>query len=401
MKAFDHLLELLAGVVLLPVVWLLRLFSWRPDRVLIVGWWGSETVGDVAILGQLLIECDEVAPGARVALVSFDHTVSRETLRDLQRTDVELVGVGPGSAWAALTSRALVHGGGPLMESPSMRPWALRARLARAAGAPVVIYACGIGPVRSAARRRQVTRLLRAATHVVLRDQTSLEWDPALAREKGAVLSFDPAFDFARGLRVPHRARQPDQLALALRAPPAAYLGDLDPREGTERFLDTVAAALNTLGDERHLTLVGLVMHTGFADSDDHEMYARLRAKLRHPERLQVASGRHRVTHVVTALETSAAALTVRFHALIFALATQTPVVAIDYARPQGKASAAAAQVGRTEDVVTWDALDAAGLAERLRSAMGAVRQPVDLHAARDARLRVLRDALGAAGRRP
>lgn len=394
MKAAAHLLELATAVLLAPAVRMLRLLGWRPDRVVIVGWWGSETVGDVAILGQLLIECDEVAPGARVTLVSFDHAVSRETLRDLQRTDVDIVRVGPASAWAAVSARALVHGGGPLMESASMRPWALRAWLARAAGAPVVIYACGIGPVRSHARQRAIASLLRASTHVALRDQASMEWDAALTREKAAVLSFDPAFDFARGMRVPHRVRHADQLALALREPPAAYLADLDPHESTERFLDTVAGALNALGRERPLTLVGLVMHTGFADSDDHAIYARLRTRLHHPERLQVASGRHRVTQVVTALETSSAALTVRFHALIFALATQTPVVAIDYARPQGKASAAAALVGRSADVVTWDALDSEALAARLRAAMGSTRDAVDLQAARDARLKMLRDAL-------
>jgi polysaccharide pyruvyl transferase WcaK-like protein len=393
-RALAHLAELVTAVALVPVVWLRRLFGWRPDRVVIVGWWGSETVGDVAILGQLLIECEAVVPGARLALVSFDHAVSRETLRELQRPDVDLLRLGPLSGWAAITARGLIHGGGPLMESPSMRPWALRAWLARAAGAPVVIYACGIGPVRSHARRRAIASLLRASTHVALRDQASLEWDSALAGRKAAVLSFDPAFDFARGIRVPHRMRQAGQLALALREPPAAYLADLDPRESIERFLDTLADALNRLGRERHLTMVGLVMHTGFAESDDHTIYERLRTRLEHPDRLQVASGRHRVTHVVTALETSSAALTVRFHALIFALATQTPVVAIDYARPQGKASAAAALVGRSADVVTWDALDSDALAARLRAAMGATQQSVDLHAARDARLGMLRDAL-------
>lgn len=361
---------------------------------MIVGWWGSETVGDVAILGQLLRECSEVAPGAPVTLVSFDRAVSRASLAELERQDVRLLGVGAAAGWAAVAARALVYGGGPLMESPSMLPWAIRARLARLGGARVMVYACGIGPVRTARVSRAVASLLRSATHVVLRDRASYEWDVELSREAGAVVSFDPAFDYVRGIRSSTPPRRHDRLALVLRLPTTGYLDGLDARRAGEAFLDTAAAAINELTKERALDLVGCTMHTGFAESDDHAVYARLRTRLDAPERLVVAPGRQSVADVVRALEGAQAALTVRFHGMILALASETPFVAIDYARPAGKVSAAAALAGRSQSVVRWDEVGTTQLSERLREALESQVVPApDFQDARRVRVALLREA--------
>lgn len=397
MKRVAHLAELLAAALLFPVARLCRWLGWKPGRIVIVGWWGSETAGDVAILGQLLVECAKVAPGAGITLVSFDRDVSRASLAELGREDVVLLAVGASSGWAAVACRALVYGGGPLMESPSTLPWAIRARLARWAGARVMIYACGIGPVRTARATHAVRALIRSATHVVLRDQRSYEWDAALSREKHALVSFDPAFDLVRSLRSPRAVRRPERLALALRLPTAGYLDGLDQRRAGDAFLDLVAISLNALARERTLELVGCTMHTGFADSDDEAVYEQLRARLDAPARLVVAPGRQTVAEIVRAMESSQAAFTVRFHGMILALGTDTPFVAVDYARPSGKVSAAAALAGRSASVVAWDDLDAADLTRRLGHALrGAVPQlPANFDDARRTRVKLLGEALG------
>jgi hypothetical protein len=82
---------------------------------------------------------------------------------------------------------------------------------------------------------------------------------------------------------------------------------------------------------------------------------------------------------------------------MIFALATDTPFVAVDYARPDGKVSAAATDIGRSDDVILWDALTVEALTAKLLSALDAGEiTPPDLRAKTDMRLAVLRAALGA-----
>jgi polysaccharide pyruvyl transferase WcaK-like protein len=394
-KGLAYAVETCLLAVLAPVARTLRLLGWRSGRVAILGWWGSETVGDVAILGQLLDECREVAPGARLTVITFDTAITRRTLAALEAHEVALAAVGIRSAWAIATSRCVIVGGGPLMESPSMIVWACSTRLARIAGAGALCYANGIGPVRTERVARAVIALTRASTHVVLRDDASRAWLAARDASVSATVAFDPAFDFVRGRIGVLAPKRRLQLALALRTPPSSYLGELDAGRATEAFLDLVAESLNALARTHAVPLVGVVMHDGTGDSDDHAIYARLRTRLVHPELLTVRPGHHTLDDAVRDIAESRAALTVRFHAMILALASGTPFVAVDYARPEGKVSRAAAMVGREREVVTWDALRSDELAQRLQTLMD--REPTavpNLEAARQHRVDVLRAAL-------
>jgi polysaccharide pyruvyl transferase WcaK-like protein len=392
-RALAYIAELVVGLLLVPAVKLLRIVGWTPRHVTIVGWWGSETVGDVAILGQLLAEIRETAPEAPVCIISFDTSITRASLNELQRSDVVLHALGAGSAWALVSARCVVVGGGPLMESPSMSPWAWRQGLARLAGANVLLYGNGIGPVRSTNCARAITSIVRSATHVVVRDTSSMQWCAKNAHRTNVTLSFDPAFDFIHAHRTTGVLRRP-QLALALRTPPASYLGAHDTAAATATFLTTLATVLNALADQSDVQFAGIVMHEGFSDSDDAALYEQLRAKLSRPSRLHVAKSQ-RVSDVVRTLQESRGALTVRFHAMIFALATDTPFVAVDYARPEGKVSAAADDIGRLAHVIAWDALNADDLTKRL-SAMLTAEAPagLDVRAKSDARRAVLRSTL-------
>lgn len=271
-----------------------------------------------------------------------------------------------------------------------MRFWAWRHRLVRAAGGRVLLYANGIGPVRSAGGAETIVSILHNASHVVLRDSTSVAWSAVHAKRTDAVLSFDPAFDFVRTLHTPGLTRR-RQLALALRSPSVPYLDGVEEGLATEQFLEVLAAALNHISATTDLRFVGLVMHDG---SDDAAMYARLRRKLSDPARLHVPENQD-VTAIVRLLESSQAALTVRFHAMIFALATDTPFVAIDYARPQGKVTAAAIDVRCGDAVLAWDTVTESALRMGLQRALDAGgASSRDVSAASSARRAVLGAAL-------
>lgn len=394
MKALAYAAELALALLLVPARFALRIAGWRPSGVAIVGWWGSETVGDIAILGQLLTEIDATGSGLRPTVVSFDASLTRRSLSTLGRSGVPVMPLGPASAWTIVGARAVVFGGGPLMESPTLPLWAMRAAVARLAGARVMLYGNGIGPLRSARASRAVARLLQRSTQVTLRDGAAIQWARQHVPGLQAAQTFDPAFDYVRSARDRSVAREP-VLAIALRTPPAAYLGIADVTPATERFLTLLARTLDGLLDRHELSLEGIVMHTGHPDSDDHALYERLRAKLRHAHRLHVSPGVHSPAQVIATLQRSSVALTVRFHAMVFALATETPFVAIDYARPEGKVSASAQDVGRGADVIAWDALEEGLLTARLEAALASKPvAPPEVGAARELRRRMLAAAL-------
>jgi polysaccharide pyruvyl transferase WcaK-like protein len=396
LKRIAYLTEFLYSLLLAPLGHIARILGFAPRRVTIIGWWGSETVGDIAILGQLLAELEPLCATKDLRIVSFDAALTRRSLLQLGKPDVSVVPLGVQSAVELITSRTVIVGGGPLMESPAMRFWAWNARVARFTGAQLMLYANGIGPLRSKSVADAVRVVVRKANYSVLRDTLALAWAKDDARRMDAQLSFDPAYDYLRSKSTAGTARKP-QLALALRTPPASYLGSGDVASATEGFVRTLAAALDAIAEAGDVSFVGIVMHTGHADSDDHAVYRQLRSAMRHPERLQVAPGEHSISQVIATLQESRAALTVRFHAMIFALATRTPFVAVDYARPDGKVSAAASDIGRSDDVILWDALTVDALTTKLLSALdaGDTTAP-DLRAKTDTRLAVLRAAVGA-----
>ena len=94
------------------------------------------------------------------------------------------------------------------------------------------------------------------------------------------------------------------------------------------------------------------------------------------------------------------AALTVRFHGLVFCLARRKLFVAIDYASPRGKVSSTAAYSGLADRVIGIDDIDPERLADRIDEMLspgGAVLSiPAErkLDQGRTIRVGLLRDAV-------
>ena len=370
MRLAAYLAEAAIGVLALPAAWLLRLRPGgrgkRRPKVVVQGWYGSETAGDVAILGQVLREWEAALAGARLMVASFEPRITRRTLAELGRQDLPVLETGAASAWHQATAACTVFGGGPLMESRSMPFWALRALLARLAGGKVVVHGCGIGPLRSRRGRAWVGWILRLSNRVLLRDRRSAELYPRLLERRPASVSFDPAYDYVRARRpaAPAAAAAEPVLALFLRLPPPVFLHSHDrARAG---FLPLVAAALDRLAEERGARFVGLVMHGDFPESDDAGVYRALAGLLEQPRRLIVPEGYQSFARILSVLAAASAALTVRFHGMIFSLALDKPFLAIDYTVPRGKTRAAAEVVGAAERVIAWQDLGPQTLAHRL-----------------------------------
>jgi polysaccharide pyruvyl transferase WcaK-like protein len=373
-KALNHLIELVTGLVVWVPVRLGRGRRRAGWRVVITGWWGSETVGDVAILGQVLSELQSAWPGARLVVASFDRRRTARSLAELDRADVGLISVGARSAWEQALADAVVFGGGPLMESPAMPLWAVRAWLARLAGAQVVLHGCGLGPIRRRRTTWAVAALVRVAALAIVRDSASLELLSTMRPGGPVMLSFDPAYDYV-GERLAGTTRPvPGRLLLFLRLPSAPYLksAPFDP----DHLIATLAAALDRVAERERVELVGLVMNTGHQSDDDHRVYEALRTRLAHPSLLRVAPGHHSLGDVMGELAFGTAALTIRFHGFVFALAAGVPCVAIDYAVPAGKVTAAASDAGEAARVVGVLGIDADQLAGDLTAVLARTTEP-------------------------
>lgn len=397
MKRIAFAIELALSTVVATFVRRSRRGRREVERVLITGWYGSETVGDVAILGQIIREIRATVPNATIRVATFDVLRTVDSLAQLGETHVEAVKVGVASGWAQGRCDLLIFGGGPLMESPSMRLWLTRARICRWSRARVVVHSCGIGPIRTDRTAHAVRLLVAAADLVMVRDDDSAQFIENDRHDDVApVVTFDPAYDYVTDRPDPDVAINPMSIVLALRYPSPQYVGsDRSTAAWRTEFARTIASTLDRLASDGYV-FTGAVMYEDTNESD-RLVYADVRAQMDRPEALAVPTGPHTVDTVATMIDGAAAVLAVRFHGFIFALARDKPVVAIDYSVPSGKTTAAAERYGALESVIDLDDATPAELTGALRRALAADRasRPVSITQGSERRVAALREMLG------
>jgi len=62
-----------------------------PERFLIIGWYGTETAGDKAILAEIIFQLRDQYPGSHITLASIHPYYSRWTLRELALKDIDII----------------------------------------------------------------------------------------------------------------------------------------------------------------------------------------------------------------------------------------------------------------------------------------------------------------------
>ncbi len=343
-----------------------------PPRILICGWYGTETLGDKAILGGVIDVARQRCPGVTVDLASLEPYVSRMTARQMPDLGIDRV-LTLGEAFAAVTAAqycAVVIGGGPLMSSI---PWCTHLleifAAAKQAGTKCLIAGCGIGPLYVDYRNTAIKHLLELADAVVLRDQGSAQIArDVLKVERRCEVALDPAFIWIRR-RTKSSERDPKQILLALRNWPIEEFAARMDRTQAEQIKAAYEKQLilmiqEILRIDPEVRLVPFCMHKYAVGGDDRIFYRRLLTQF--PEILSRLDNRHRPPledlHLIAR---SRAVLAMRFHSVVFSLATNTPFLAVDYTLG-GKIAGLLGDVNALHSLIPIDRFDGASAAERL-----------------------------------
>ena len=144
-------------------------------RIVISGYYGFGNSGDEAILAALIAELQRRLPAAQLTVLSAapQATTSQYGVAAVARWS-------PQAVWRALRgAELLISGGGGLIQdtTSALSPLYYLAilRLARLVGVPYMIFAQGIGPLRSHLVRRATARCFRRAAAITVRDEQSAQ----------------------------------------------------------------------------------------------------------------------------------------------------------------------------------------------------------------------------------
>lgn len=346
--------------------------QWR--RVLITGWYGTETAGDKAILAEVVHFLREHARQADLAITTIDRKVSEQTARELpELAKLELIPLAEAHTRMHRFDAVLV-GGGPLEDVGEMRHVHRLFVEANRLGKARVLFGCGVGPFHLAHTRAWAEGILRLTTAGFLRDRESLELATELGGPAHLGLGCDPALRFLRRWARTHqaepRAERGFALAGLLRANTAEYVGG-DDASLTDRNSATAAQLAQVIepvvAEQRGVAAL-LPMHAIWVGGDDRLFARHVARAFEDPARANVERRYLPLRAILHTLRRADAAVAMRYHGHLFCMALGVPMLSIDYTGPRGKVGALVKRVGHTRWSEAWDTLDPARATSKLRS---------------------------------
>ena len=312
------------------------------DRILICGWYGTETLGDKAILAGIA-DFIEKTGRFQVDVASLEPYVTKQTCREIDTLSKYQV-VSLEEAAAHLRSRqyrSLLIGGGPLMSSiAECHDLNWLCHLARGNGATVGVLGCGVGPLGYRRTDKAIAEILNTADEVILRDTSSLNVAQQTLRVTHDMqTAVDPAYFWFRKFKQASASTSVDriQVALALRDWPvkeySAHRARLQARlSAKQHFEAELQRLISGNGNEapQPFDFQLVCMHTLAVGGDDRAFYRRLYHE--DADTLnQIAGKPRRPDAEVTRFATADRILAMRFHSVVAAVALEKPLIAIDY----------------------------------------------------------------------
>lgn len=288
-------------------------------RILLSGYYGFRNTGDEAVLAGIVQGLRQRMPDVEICVLSADPAATAEEHRvyavDRWRTPV---------IWQELRKADFfIQGGGGLLQdvtSPHSAMYYLGLlHLARLTRTPYMIFAQGIGPLKSSFLRGLTARNCRAAKAITVRDIESAEmlreWgvtSPEVVVSADPALLLEPANDERRRQLLKTLDLNPDQpyMAIALREWP-----------GLQDFLPHLVQLLK----RREEALLVLP----FQFEQDLPLALELSRAL--PNRVHLPTELLTPAESASVIRGARAMIAMRLHAMIFATSQQTPAVALSY----------------------------------------------------------------------
>ena len=175
-------------------------------EVTIVGWYGTETIGDRAILAGLIHVMADVFPSFNIRLGSLYPFFTERTLaedidyyRGISSQRLQLMTIFDSRCPRQLKSAIkqsdlLMVGGGPLMDLAEMSMLEYAFVYAKKHHVKSLLMGCGWGPLKDERIIQKAVRLIDIANYTVFRDSTSLEQCRQHSDAQNVSSSIDPAF---------------------------------------------------------------------------------------------------------------------------------------------------------------------------------------------------------------
>lgn len=294
------------------------------DRVVICGAYGRGNAGDDAILLAILTELRSIDPDLSFQVFSRNPLETRKTYRVNAFYTFHFCK----AMYHFKKAKFFINGGGSLMQDvTSYRSlwfylWTLIA--AKKLGCPVIMYGCGIGPIRNTGNRARAARVMnKYVDSITLRDPDSLkELEVLGVTQPKIALSADTTISLAAA---------PDDVVDGILAsrnipPRGNYIGFiLRPWPGFEERAKDIAAAADYVYETYGLTPVFFPIEPRLDVAAAQKVISRLTVPY------YVLTEPYTAAQTIGILARMQVVVSMRLHGLIFSAGQGVPLVGIVY----------------------------------------------------------------------
>lgn len=324
-------------------------------KVLIIGWYGTETIGDRAILAGLIQLLTKELGAIDLVLGSLFPFFSERTIYEDKETikktsygsvNYSIIDTSNSSELkkAVIDSDLVVMGGGPLMDLSELYMVDYAFKLAKKKHKKTAILGCGVGPLFHKHYRKTVLSIVENSDVTVLRDTFSKNNLEEIYREfskdfsESAVeVGFDPAVHYTYRVNEFIKPNfDKEYISINLRSFPSEY--SLDEKKGiVNSKLETFVSSVAEYFPSTEILLTP--MHYFHIGDDDRYFLNEIKFKLG-KENIHVQNEPLSLEETVRVYSNAKFNIGMRFHSVVLQTIVSGKNFILDYTQPKkGKIS--------------------------------------------------------------
>ena len=334
------------------------------NKVCIIGWYGTETLGDKAILGGIIDNLIQTGISLKnITIASLNVNYTKLTLHQMQLTDVNIIdSYKLKSSHKMIDSQdAFIFGGGPLCDVEPLVDMYSIFRESKSHGKINIIYSCGIGPLKLRRYIRALNKILEISDVVFFRDRYTIDKYtkvvPALKQHKNKIF-IDPAVAWIKNnYSNVNKMQNNEYILVCIREWPYMYADGL----GYDEYLDKKDLFEKGLANQimhcinKSLKVILFPMNVDYAGDDDREFYRYFVEKFNLDGKVEVVNWDYTPIEALSYFKYAKFVIAMRFHSVVFSVTCKTPCIPIEYHYGYGKITGFMNEVGLNDLVINLD----------------------------------------------
>ena len=318
-------------------------------KIAIIGWYGTETIGDRAILAGLFsffnksyedfeVKLGSLYPFFSQRTINEDYSFYKEIINKDSKIEIFNSKNSKELDEAIKSSDLVAMGGGPLMDLAELFMVEYAFKKAKKLKKKTALLGCGVGPLFHKKYRKSVLEISKNSDIIILRDKKSKDNLEEIYKEfnqyfKNELIntSFDPAVECTLQYNTQNQKIEEDYISVNLREFPLEYNKNNDSKNINEKLKDFIKdIALKYSNKKIRL----IPMHYFYIGGDDRVFLNSIAFELG-LENIEVQNANLTLKETIKIYQNAYFNVGMRFHSVVLQTISSGKNYVLDYTEPK------------------------------------------------------------------